>query len=224
MIFLSDFGNLEDVLDVLQILLLSLRNLRGNGGKELLSLVLRSLALRNVLLDFLLLLSRLDSLEWVEFVHEGFVLEWVPSLSWVENLLLFLVSEDTLDLIRVDDGVDVWVRNDLSLESVVSLLSGSILGSELFGKLSHGTLGVNGESSELTTWGKSLKVKSLDVDNINAWDVSKGSSELLTFVIDNNERSLLDSVLLSSDFGNSSSDDFTLNDSLDVVITSESLE
>ncbi len=103
--------------------MLSLRNLAGNVREELLGLLFGSLALRNVLLDFLLLLGRLDSLVWVKLGHKGLVLEWVPSLSWMEDFFLLLVSQNGLDLVRVDDGVDVGVGDYFSLESVVSLLT-----------------------------------------------------------------------------------------------------
>jgi hypothetical protein len=190
----------------------------------LLGLLFGSLALGDILLDFLLLFSRLDSLEWVQLFHESLVLEWVPSLSWMEGLFLFLVSQDTLDLVRVDDGVDVSVSDDLSLESVVSLFSRSLLRSELFGKLSHGTLSVDGESSELTTWSQGSEVESLDMDDVNTWDVSKSSGQLLSLVIDDNEWTLSHSVFLSSNLRDTRSDGLSINDSLDVLVTSESLQ
>lgn len=118
---------------MIEILLLSLGDLARNSVQELLGLLFGSLALGHILLDFLLLLSRLDSLEWVQLVHKGLVLEWVPSLSWVKGFLLLLVSQDTLDLVRVDDRIDVGMSDYLSLESVVSLLSRSFFRSKLFG-------------------------------------------------------------------------------------------
>ncbi len=203
---------------------MSLRNFGRDVSQELFGFLFRGLALRDIFLDFLLFLSRLDSLEWVKLLHKGLVLEWVPSLSWMENLSLFLVSQDTLDLIRVDDRVNVRVGNNLSLESVVSLLSRSIFRSELFGKLSHGSLGIDSESSQLTSRGKSLKTESLNIDNINSWNVSKSSSELISLVVNNNKRSLLESIFLSSDLRDSSSNNLSLDDSLNIFITSESLK
>jgi hypothetical protein len=211
-------------LNIFQILLLSLRDLGRDVGQELFGFLFRGLALRDILLDFLLLLSRLDSLEWVKLIHKRFVLEWVPSLSWMENLSLFLVSQDTLDLIGIDDRVNIWVGDDFSLESVVSLLSRSILRSELFGELSHSSLGIDSESSQLTTRGKSLKTESLDIDNLNSRNISKSSSELLSLVVNDNKRSFLESIFLSSDLRDSSSNDLSLDDSLDILVTSESLK
>lgn len=85
-------------------------------------------------------------------------------------------------------------------------------------------MGVDGESSELTTWGQYSKVKSLNMDDINTWDVSKSSSQLLTLVIDDNEWTLSESVFLSSHFRDSSSDGLSINDSLNVLVASESLQ
>lgn len=161
---------------MIQIFLLSFRDLAGNSGKELFGLLFGSLTLRDILLDFLFLFSRLNSLIWIKFVHESLVFKWVPSLSWMKTFFLFLISQNTLDLIRVNNGVDVSDSNNLSFESIISLFTGSFLSSELFSKFSHSTLSIDSESSELTTWSKSSKIKSLDMDDVNSWNVSKSSS------------------------------------------------
>ncbi len=85
-------------------------------------------------------------------------------------------------------------------------------------------MSVDSESSELTTWGKSSKVKSLDVDDVDSRDVSQSSSELFSLVVNNDQRSLSHSVFLTSHLRDSCSDDFSVNDSLNVLVTSESLE
>jgi hypothetical protein len=190
----------------------------------LFSLLFGSLALGNILLDFLLLLSRLNSLIRIKFIHKSFILKRIPSLSGMENFLLFLISQNRLDLIRIDDSIDISMSNNFSLESIVSLLSRTLFSSELFSKFSHSTLSIDGESSELTSRSKSSKVKSLYMDNIYSRDISQGSSELFSLVINNNKRTLSESIFLSSDFRNTSSDSLTFNDSLNIFVTSKSLK
>ena len=67
-------------------------------------------------------------------------------------------------------------------------------------------------------------VESLDVDDVYSGNVSECSGETLSLVVDDDQRSFLDSVLVSSDFGDSASESLSVDDSLYILEASESLE
>lgn len=95
-------------------------------------------------------LSLLDSLHgvWVEFSVLASVSQWVLSLGQVKSDVLSGWSEDSLDLIGVDDSGHIGVGEDFLLDSVASLELGRLSeGSEMFVQGLEGGLGPDDESS-----------------------------------------------------------------------------
>ncbi len=76
----------------------------------------------------------------------------------------------------------------------------------------------------MTARSKILNVQSLDINDVDSRDVSQGSCQGLSLVVDDNQRSFLNSVLFASGLGNSASEGFSVDDSLDVLVAAESLK
>ena len=192
----------------------------GSGGV--------GLSLLSNLLDLLSTDSSLFSeglVVWVEEVHLGSVSEWVLLLSGVEDLGRSLVSEDALDLVRVDDLSDVWVRKDLTTEKVIlSDGAGTSDGTELLFELSEGTFGEDEKSAELSSWGEGSDVESVDVEDVDTLDVSDGTDQSFGFVGDDEEwtSSLLESVV--SHFASAGSEGLSFDDTFDIIVETEGLQ
>jgi hypothetical protein len=93
-----------------------------------------------------------------------------------------------LDLIGVDDSLDISVGEAWSLEAEVgeSLRLGS-WGTEHGVEGQEGRSGPDTESTEVGTWGELLDVKTVDVANIDTWDVSQGFGNWDVGVIEDEE-------------------------------------
>lgn len=111
----------------------------------------------------------------VESLHGGFV---------GKRVLLALVglvsadashSELALDLVRVDDSGEVSAGHHVSTELEATLGDGSLsVGTEDVVELLKGILGEDDESSEVTTWGELEEVKSVDVADVDTFEVASG--------------------------------------------------
>lgn len=134
-------------------------------------------------------------------------------------------SDGSLDFVGVDDSGDVSVGEDGSgeLESFL-LLSGISVGSEDVVQFSEGSFSPDGESSQLTSWSQLEEVQSVDVEDIDSWDVSEGSFDVVLVVIDDDQGSLLLDESFVSEFSLSGSGLLSVVDSEDVLEQSESLE
>merc|ERR1712130_292068 len=109
---------------------------------------------------------------WAESLHGTGVSKWILLLSIVHSGWGSSVSDDGLDLIGVDDSLDVSVGEAWSLEGEV----GEFLGLDSWGteKTVEGhesRSGPDTESTEMGTWGEVSDVKTVDVSNIDPWDV-----------------------------------------------------
>lgn len=204
----------------------------GKGGLQLSSghlLDLFSSALgdsldRSLSLSLSSLLSK-DRGVWVESLHHPGVLQWVDLGGSASLDLLLGWSDGGLDLVGVDDLGDIGVADNGGLDVVSSLQSGeSSLGSEQVSQSLDGSLGPDAESSEMSTWGEVSDVESVDVDVLNSWEVSDGSFEVLRIVVSDDERSSSVLPSLSSSLSLSWSQFLGVDDSLDVVGDSVSLE
>jgi len=92
---------------------------------------------------------------WVQFVHEGFVGQWVLSGLVMCSNGVSDISELCLNLVRVDDSSKISAGHLSSWESISSLLSGFlVIGSENGIELLESILGEDDESTKVTTWGK----------------------------------------------------------------------
>jgi len=122
-----------------------------------------------------------------------------------------------LDFVGVDDLGDVWVSEDGSVELVADLLVGwESVCSEDFVEAGEGGLSPDDESSEVTTWGELLEVKSGDVADIDSWDVSDSSEEVDVFVGVDEKRASSDLESLISDLSNSWSEGFVVGNSFNI--------
>lgn len=175
------------------------------------------------------LLSQLSGLSGersvgVEPVHSLFVGEWVLlsvlDLRWVDD-----GSDGGLDFVGVDDSGDVSIGEDGSGELVTFLLLSVVsVGSKYVVEFSEGSFGPDGESSQLTSWGQLQEVQSVDVQDIDSWDVSEGSSDVVLVVINNDQGSSLLDESLVSEFSLSGSGLLSAVDSQDIFEQTESLE
>lgn len=98
------------------------------------------------------------------------------------------------------------------------------MGSEDGVKGGEGILGEDNESSHVSTWGQLEEVESLDVADINTWEVSSNLSHLLVFFTEDNEWTLLEDVLGVSVLSFSSSLLSFLSHSLEIGTSSQVLE
>lgn len=130
-----------------------------------------------------------------------------------------------MDFVGVDDSGDISVGKEGFLEVVARFLeSGVSEGTENGIELSESTFTPDNESSDLSTGGKLEEVKSVDVGNFDAWNVSNGLSEFNVFVSDNEKGSFSDGVSFASEFSLSGSDGFGVGDLLDVSVGADSLQ
>ena len=117
---------------------------------------------------------------WVQSVHEGFVGQWVLSGLVVDSNGVSDISKFSLNLVRIDDSGKISTGHLSSWESVSSLSDGFlIVGSENGIELFECILGVDDESTKMTTWGKLEDVKSVNVTDINSWNISSCSLDIL---------------------------------------------
>jgi hypothetical protein len=79
-----------------------------------------------------------------------------------------------LNFVGVDDSGDIGVGQQGSLELVSVLFNTSIsLGSENVVQFVESAFGPDDESTQLTSGGEFQKVKSVDVNDANSWDISQ---------------------------------------------------
>jgi len=170
----------NDVLGLLEGILESiLKTVVGGGSLALgLSLILGLLGLEGLSLsDLSLLLGGGENLclllgEWVQFVHHGFVGEWVLLGLVVDSNRGLHVSQLGLNLIGVDDSGKISAGHNVSVELVSGFLEGTVsVGTEDGVEGLEGILGEDEESSKMSTWGKLEDVKSVDVASVNTWEV-----------------------------------------------------
>jgi len=182
-------------------------------------------SLGSVVFIGLLVHSSKDRSMWVQFVQSFVVGQWVLLLDLVNMLVFFLVSDGILNGVRVDDLGNISIGQDGSVEVISTLFFTSIsVASENFIKGLEGRFSPDNESSEVTTWSQLSKVKSVNIADFNTWDVSDSSEEVNVFVAVDEEWSSSESVSSVSHFTFTSSDGFSVNDSFNIIISTESLE
>jgi len=176
-----------------------------NSGKSGSELSLRSLSnfsslgLGDSLLWSVLGLSGFskNSSVWVKSGHQRSVLQWILLGGSLSSWLLLGRSQSNLNFVRVDDLGNIWLGENSVFQVIVSSLKGfSSESTELGVQSLKGSLGPDNESSEMSTWGKSSDVQSVNVKVVNTWDVSNSSGEGFRIVVTNDQRS--SSVLPSS--------------------------
>ena len=190
------------------------------------SLVLKSeFSLGSVVFVGLLVHSSDDVGVWVKGFHSSLVSQWVLLLDGVEWSVVSSVSDNALDGIGVDDLSDISVGQDGSVEMISTLfLSSESVRSEDLVEGLEGRFSPDDESSEVTTWGELSQVESVDIADFNAWDVSDGLEEGSVFVVVDEEWALSESVSSVSELTLSWSDGLGVDDSFNIIISTESLE
>ena len=123
----------------------------------------------------LLLVGASNLVEGVESVHESAVLKRVLLSDVLDNGGLDL-AELGLNLIGVNDSGEVSAVHHVSVENVSTLfnVSSAVVSEDTVEGL-EGVLGPDDESAEVTTGGELEEVKSVNVDEVDTWEVSGGS-------------------------------------------------
>jgi len=205
------------------LLFLSLFGLSGLGDT---SLGLKSeFSSLSVVFVGLLIHSSQDVGVGVQSLHSDGVLEWVLLLLRVEGLVVSSTSDGVLDGIGVDDLGNVGVGQSSSVQVVAALfLAWESVRTEDLIKGSESRFSPDDESTEVTTWGELLKVKSVDVANFNTGDVSNSSDEVDVFVSVDEEWASSESVSLVSELTLTGLDGLRGSDSFDIFVGTESLQ
>lgn len=160
----------------------------------------------------------LDSGVGVKFIQMFAVGQRISLLNVVGNNVLLLGSDGSLDFVGVDDSSQIWVGDFMSWENVSGFLfSSEFVGSENVVKFSESIFSPDDESSDVSSWGKLEKVKSADVSDFNAWDVSQGLDEWNVLSTVDNQWSSSGSVSSVSDLSSTGSDSFSINNLLNIV-------
>ena len=90
-------------------------------------------------------------------------------MHWV----LFDTSELSLNLVRVDNSCKISAGHHTSIKLVARLLDTLLtVSTEHLVKVLEGILGEDAESSKMTTWSQLENVESVNVANVNSWQVS----------------------------------------------------
>jgi len=139
---------------------------------------------------------------------------------------VFLLSSDgALDGVGVDDLSDISVSKDGSVEVISSLFVGSIsVSTEDFIEGLEGRFSPDDESSEVTTGGELLKVKSVDVGDFNTGEISNSSEEGDVLVAIDKEGSSSKSVSLVSELTLTRLDNLRVGNSFNIFVGTESLQ
>jgi hypothetical protein len=162
--------------------------------------------------------------EGVESVHEdsvgqGVLLGGVGSNGGLGS------AELSLDLVGVDDSSEVSAVHHVSVEDVSTLLNvGSSPVSEDAVEGLEGLTGPDNESAEVTTRGELEEVKSVDIDEVNAWEVSSGSLDGIVLLSVDDQRTLSENVSGVSHLALANSDSLGLAGLLEVLTSTEVLE
>lgn len=161
----------------------------------------------------------------VQFVHELLVLQGVLNLHFVSNEVFLGGSNNRLNFIGVDDSRDVSISQDGSFQLEVLLEFSSL--SE---RTEHGVQSLNSgsgpdaESTQLSSRGEGLEVKSIHVGGFNTGDISESFDESDVFIGVNNQWSFLLLISFISDLSSSGLKGLGVNNLLDVFVSSESLQ
>jgi len=160
----------------------------------------------------------------VELEHSANVVEWVLLATSLDGVGLLGGSENGLHFVALHHGLEVGVLDDSRRDTPVLL--GATAGT-------HVTVdGVEGferifsedeESSNVSTWSETENVQLVDVQAVDAWDVSEGLDDTVVLSVDDAWAQLLD-VLAVSHLTSASSHSAGGVDSLDVVPSADGLE
>jgi hypothetical protein len=135
------------------------------------------------------------------------------------------ISKDALNRVGVNDSGKISAFHDWSVESVSLLLSGAL--SEVTEDAVEGSesrLGEDEESTKVTTWSQLEDVESVDVANVNTWQVASVLSEFTIIVVVDNKRTLAQDITGGSELTNTSSGVSVLLDLEELIVATELAE
>ena len=122
-------------------------------------------------------------------MHNGSVGKGISLPSIVEVDISPLGSDNSLDFIGIDDSGKVSVVEEGSLEEVALLELGRLFeAAEEVVESFEGFLGPDDESAEVSSGGELEEVKSVDVADLDSWDVSGSLDDGLVVAVIDNER------------------------------------
>ena len=172
----------------------------------------------------LLLVGASNLVEGVESVHESAVLKRVLLSDVLDNGGLDL-AELGLNLIGVNDSGEVSAVHHVSVENVSTLfnVSSAVVSEDTVEGL-EGVLGPDDESAEVTTGGELEEVKSVNVDEVDTWEVSGGSLHILILLSVDDEGTTSEDISGVSHFALASSDLLGVSGSLHVITSTNTLE
>jgi len=198
------------------------------SGSSLLSASLGSLALEgssSVLLALSIGLNSLLSLDlgvWVESLHKSSVLEGILVVLIVKAGEGSDLTELGLDLVGVDDSGQIGAGHHGSVELVAVLLNTLLsVGTEDLVEGFKSILGVDNETTEVTTGGELEEVKSVNRADINTSEVSSGLLKRWVLVTVDNKGTLSHDETGVSHLTGSASGSLGLADSLEVFLSTE---
>lgn len=116
--------------------------------------------------------------EGVDLGHGGGVSQRVLLRLVVDADVVFLLIEDSLDTIGVNDGGEIGTGHDSSVEHVASLLGGLLdtVAEDLI-EGGEGGRGEDEEATEMSTRGELEDVEAVHVADINTVNVAGGLAE-----------------------------------------------
>lgn len=151
--------------------------------------------------------------------------EWILLLYGVCDFGVASWLDDTLDFVGVDDSGEIGVGHQWSLQLVIALLLGSIsVGSEDLIEVLESGLSPDDESAHLSSWSELNDVQSLDIADVDAWNVSDGLDKVDVLVEAHNHWTLLHGISSVSGLASSGSDGFAVNYLLDIFEGTDFLE
>lgn len=176
------------------------------------------------LFDGLLLVGTADLIEGVKSVHQDSVGQRVLLGGVVKSGGLDS-AELGLDLIGVDDSGEVSAGHHISVEGISTLfdVSASVVAEDTVESL-EGIAGPDDKAAEVTTGGELEEVKSVNIDEVNAWEVSGSALHALVLLTVNDQRATSEDVSGVSHLTLASSDLLGISASLDVLRGAEVLE
>jgi len=158
-----------------------------------------SLVKDGLLLALALLLSEdgvtlLDSGIWVETLHDTSILERIL-LKNASDMARFLGStENTLDLIALEESGQISVGHLGHGKIVMALLSGLTLpGTVDLVQLLESRLSPDTEATNVTTRGNLQEIEARHIEKCDAWDVTEGLTDTIILVVDDHGTTTLDS-------------------------------
>jgi len=160
----------------------------------------------------------------VEFEHGSDVGERVLLGGPLGGVAALGRVEYGLHFVALEHGLEVGVLDDGGWDAPVLLGAGTggeatVDGVEGF----EGVFGEDEESADVSTWRESENVQAVDIEDLDAWDVSEGSDDTVVLSVDESWSQLLD-VLSVSALASAGSHPSAGVNSLDIVPSAQLLE